>query len=84
MSTVARRRPMPRGRGRERPCPSPTLFDGVGGEPTLDAVLSRAWEGLAAHTSIACPLCGGAMTPEYGVHALPIGGRCGSCDTVLS
>ena len=41
----------------------------AGGEPTLDSVLSGVWEGLAAHRSVACPVCGGEMRPEYGVHA---------------
>jgi hypothetical protein len=62
----------------------PSLFDDVGGEPTLDAFLSGAWEGLAAHQHVACPVCGGDMTPAYGVHARPIGGRCRSCETQLS
>jgi hypothetical protein len=55
-----------------------------GGEPTLDSLLSGMWEGLAAHRSVPCPLCGGEMTPDYGAHALPVGGRCRSCDTRLS
>jgi hypothetical protein len=69
---------------RETGEPAPSLFDDVGGEPTLDEVLSGAWEGLAAHQHVACPVCGGDMTPEYGAHARPIGGRCGSCQTHLS
>jgi hypothetical protein len=56
----------------------------LGGEPTLDAVLAGVWEGLAAHRSVACPLCGSEMAPDYGAHALPIGGRCRSCDTRLT
>jgi hypothetical protein len=64
--------------------PAPSLFDDVGGVPTLDEVLSGAWEGLAAHQHAACPVCGGDMSPEYGVHARPIGGRCESCETQLS
>ncbi|HET8977880.1 MAG TPA: hypothetical protein VFN87_06960 [Solirubrobacteraceae bacterium] len=55
-----------------------------GGEPTLDSLLSGVWEGLAAHRSVACPVCGGEMRPEYGVHARPIGGRCASCETRFS
>jgi hypothetical protein len=55
-----------------------------GGEPTLDSLLSGMWEGLAAHRSVPCPLCGSEMTPDYGAHALPVGGRCRSCDTRLS
>jgi hypothetical protein len=55
-----------------------------GGEPTLDSLLSGMWEGLAAHRSVTCPLCGGELRPDYGAHALPIGGRCQSCETRLS
>jgi hypothetical protein len=60
------------------------LFDDLGGEPTLDELLSGAWEGLVAHQHVACPVCAGDMTPEYGAHARPIGGRCRSCDAQLS
>jgi hypothetical protein len=63
--------------------PAPSLFDDLGGEPTLDELLSGAWEGLVAHQHVACPLCGGDMTPEYGAHARPIGGRCRSCEALL-
>jgi hypothetical protein len=55
-----------------------------GGEPTLDSLLSGMWEGLAAHRSVPCPLCGGEVTPDYGAHALPVGGCCQSCQTRLS
>jgi hypothetical protein len=60
-----------------------SLFDELGGEPTLDELLSGVWEGLAAQRSVACPACGGAMEPVYGAHSRPIGGRCGHCQTVL-
>jgi hypothetical protein len=63
---------------------SPTLFDGLGGRPTLDELLAGAWEGLTAHSVVACPVCGGEMEPEYGAHARPIAGRCQSCATRLS
>jgi hypothetical protein len=82
MSTLALDRPgAHRHDARE---PAPSLFDDLGGEPTLDESLSGAWEGLAAHRHVACPVCGGDMRPEYGVHARPIGGRCQSCETELS
>ena len=82
MSAVAPERP--RGRRWESGEPAPSLFDPVGGEPTLDEVLSGVWEGLVAHQRAACPVCAGDMTPAYGVHARPIGGRCQSCETELS
>jgi hypothetical protein len=62
---------------------APTLDDELGAEPTLDDMISGAWEGLSAHRSLDCLMCGEPMTPEYGVHALPIGGRCRSCDSTL-
>ena len=63
---------------------APSLFDVVGGEPTLDELIVGVWEGLAAHRIVACPVCGEEMEPEYGAHARPIGGRCGGCGTTLS
>jgi hypothetical protein len=56
----------------------------LGGEPTLDALVAGVWEGLAAHRSVACPVCGHEMQPDYGAHARPIGGRCQDCGTRLS
>ena len=61
----------------------PTLFDSVGGEPTLEELISGAWEGLAAHSAVACPVCGSVMEPQYGAHARAIGGRCGDCESTL-
>jgi hypothetical protein len=61
-----------------------TLFDDLGGEPTLDELVSSTWEGLAAHQHVACPLCGGEMVAVYGAHARPSAGRCGDCGTTLS
>jgi hypothetical protein len=56
----------------------------LGGEPTLDALVAGVWEGLAAHRSVGCLVCGEEMVPEYGAHARPIGGGCPSCGTKLS
>jgi hypothetical protein len=56
----------------------------LGGEPTLDALVAGVWEGLAAHKSVGCPVCGEEMVPEYAAHARPIGGGCRSCGTKLS
>ncbi len=63
---------------------APSLFDSVGGEPTLDEMIAGAWEGLIAHRAVACPVCAGPMRPAYGAQALPIGGRCESCATTFS
>jgi hypothetical protein len=64
--------------------PLPSLFDGVGGESTLDELLVEVWEGLAVHRTVSCPVCGADMRPAYGAHARPIGGRCSGCKAHLS
>ena len=57
---------------------------GGGGRATLEDVLSGAWEGLAAHRTVSCPVCGGEMAPRYGAGgAAPVGGRCTSCHSTL-
>jgi hypothetical protein len=66
------------------PGSSLSLFDHLGGEPTLDELLVGVWEGLAAHRIASCPACGADMRPEYGAHALPIAGRCRGCGTTFS
>jgi hypothetical protein len=50
---------------------------------TLDDVLSAAWDGLAAHTSVTCPVCSGSMVPRYGSGPQPVGGRCKRCGSTL-
>jgi hypothetical protein len=50
---------------------------------TLDDVLSDAWDGLAAHHSVTCPVCSGSMAPRYGSGAAPVGGRCKRCGSTL-
>lgn len=64
--------------------PAPGLFDGLGGEPTLDQLIAGVWEGLTAHATVGCPVCEGEMRPEYGAHALPLGGRCTECGSTLT
>lgn len=63
--------------------PLSLLDEPVGGEPTLEELLSSAWEGLTAHTPVECPVCGGRMRPVYGAHALPVGGACEECGSTL-
>ena len=53
------------------------------GGQTLDDVLSSAWDGLAAHRSVTCPVCHGSMAPRYGSGAQPVGGRCRRCGSTL-
>jgi hypothetical protein len=62
---------------------TPSLFDSLGGQPTLDELLVGVWEGLAAHGVMQCPVCRGEMDPQYGAHARPIGGRCSNCASTL-
>jgi hypothetical protein len=64
------------------------LFDGAGGEPTLDDVLAGVWEGLAARATAPCPLCGERMEPVVEARSdrdrAPHGARCTSCGSSLS
>ncbi|MGO9821855.1 MAG: hypothetical protein ACLPTJ_14575 [Solirubrobacteraceae bacterium] len=59
-----------RGRERGRSRVPQTLFDDLGGEPTLDELIAGVWEGLAAQRSTRCPVCEAEMQPVYGAHAL--------------
>ena len=49
--------------------------------PTLDALFAETWIDLCGHRATECPLCGETMSPVYGAHARPVGGRCDSCGT---
>ena len=64
--------------------PRQAELESLGGESTLDEVLTGVWEGLAAHRACACPVCGAEMKPQYGAHARPVGGRCTGCHSTLS
>ena len=56
----------------------------VDGGPTLAGAIAGAWEGLAAHRGVGCPVCGGRMAPRYGASGLdPVGGRCSDCGSTL-
>jgi hypothetical protein len=57
------------------PAPRRDPLDG----PTLDDVISHAWEALGAQVAAACPVCGGEVEP----HAYAPGGRCSTCATAL-
>jgi hypothetical protein len=50
-----------------------------GGRLTLEQLLERVWEGLAAEGAAACAVCGGLMT-----RAEDGGGRCGGCGSTLA
>ena len=67
----------------ERPCAVlPELSPREG--PTLEDVLSGAWEDLIAHHTATCPICDGAMVPRYGSGPSVVGGRCGECRAELT
>ena len=51
--------------------------------PTLDDVISRAWEVLRAGVPAACPACGGELLPRESAGAGIVGGRCESCGATL-
>lgn len=69
--------------GQARMEPARSTPDGAGGGPTLDEFLAGVWERLTVHAVVECPVCNGAMEPEYGAHALPIAGRCRDCGSRL-
>jgi hypothetical protein len=54
-----------------------------GAGPTLEQLISGAWEGLVARAAVACPACGGMMRPRYAAGAAPVGGRCADCGSEL-
>ena len=55
-----------------------------GGGPTLDELLAGVWEGLSAHRTVPCPVCGGSLAPRYGAGPGPVGGRCGDCASTIA
>jgi hypothetical protein len=52
--------------------------------PTLDDVITRAWEVLRADVPAACPVCGGELVPRPSAGSGVVGGRCESCGTSLA
>lgn len=55
----------------------------IDGEGTLDELVAAVWEGLRRDQRVACLICGAEMSPDYGVHARAIGGRCTACGASL-
>jgi hypothetical protein len=79
MSTAVLDRPVPAAAPRH----AAMAQTGDGG-PTLEGIITRAWEGLAVHRGVGCPVCGGHMAPRYGAAGMaPVGGRCADCGTTL-
>ena len=60
------------------------LWHEEGGGPTLDDLLSGAWEGLSAAAPTSCPICDGALEPRWSAGAGVVGGRCRDCGGELS
>jgi len=60
-----------------------SLFDAFDEGGTLDELIASVWKGLGAGRTVACPVCGEDMKPQYGVHARAIGGRCPACESTL-
>jgi hypothetical protein len=60
------------------------LWTEEGGGPTLDDVLSGAWEGLAASSTVACPVCGGDLAPRWSAGSGVVGGSCADCGSSLA
>jgi hypothetical protein len=52
--------------------------------PTLDDVVSRAWEVLRCELPAACPVCGDELIPRLSAGSGVVGGRCRSCGSTLS
>ncbi len=48
--------------------------------PTLDDVVTHAWEGLGAGVPAACPVCHGEIEPALGG---ALRGHCGTCGVTL-
>jgi hypothetical protein len=48
--------------------------------PTLDDVVTHAWEGLGAGVPAACPVCHGEIEPVLGG---ALRGHCGNCGVTL-
>jgi hypothetical protein len=56
----------------------------TGGGLTLDELIVGVWEGLSAHRTVACPVCGAeTMEPRHGSGRAPVGGRCTTCGTTI-
>jgi len=56
----------------------------VGGELTLDELLTGTWEALMIGRAATCPMCEAPMEPRHSAGHTPVGGRCTSCGTELS
>jgi len=51
--------------------------------PTLEALVTDAWDAVAAGAAAECPVCAGPMQPRWSAGAGAVGGRCEDCGTTL-
>jgi hypothetical protein len=61
-----------------------SVYGPPGDGPTLDDVVTRAWEVLRCELPAACPVCGGELMPRASAGSGVVGGRCQSCGSTLS
>ena len=52
-------------------------------EPSLEALVTDAWDAVAAGATAECPVCAGPMRPRWSAGAGVVGGRCEDCGTTL-
>jgi hypothetical protein len=50
---------------------------------TLDDLITGVWEGLAVHSSVHCPACGGTMVSRSAARADVHEGDCRDCGATL-
>jgi len=63
--------------------PAPAVTAVAADAPTLEDLISGAWEGVSAASAVACPVCAGTMAPRWSAGAGTVGGRCADCGTTL-
>lgn len=81
----ARLRPAILDRPAATPRPTPLDRPPGGSAPSLDMLVTGAWEGLTGgRREVSCFFCGGAMSPRFGSTASAVGGRCRDCGSSLS
>ena len=51
--------------------------------PTLNDVLTEAWNDLSSGAHTECPICSAPMQPRWTATARVHGGRCQDCGTTL-
>ena len=52
-------------------------------QPTLEMLVTDAWDAVASGSEAECPVCAGPMQPRWSAGAAVVGGRCADCGTTL-